>query len=115
MGTLGGGDDVAQHNIAPPNYKTEILELMRTYLNDPKDVRDAGISQPAVASVPGIGDRYAVCVRYNAKKANGQYAGSKDSLVTFWDGRLDRITDADQKLCKDVAYVPFPELQQLTR
>jgi len=59
--------------------------------------------------------RYAVCVRYNARKGNGQYAGAKDSLVLFRNGRLDRMVDNGREACKDAAYQPFPELEKLTR
>ena len=55
-------------------------------------------------------DRYAVCLRYTPRNAS-----SKDSLVLFRDGRLDRIIDAARETCKDAAYQPFPELQRLSR
>jgi hypothetical protein len=35
--------------------------------------------------------------------------------VLFRDGRLDRIVDNPRETCKDAAYQPFPELEQLTR
>ena len=60
------------------------------------------------------GDR--VCLRYTARKGYGQpYAASKDSLVLFREGRLDRIIDAAKEACKDAAYQPFRELEQLKR
>ncbi len=55
-------------------------------------------------------ERYAVCLRYTARNAS-----SKDSLVLFRDGRLDRIIDTARETCKDAAYQPFPELQRLSR
>jgi hypothetical protein len=105
------------NTIYPQNYKTEILSLLRTYLNDPSRVRDAFISEPAIKTIDG-GDRYAACVRYNAKKSGGQYAGSKDAIVTFREGRLDRIIDIPREAreqCKDAAYKPFAELERLSR
>lgn len=101
----------------PQNYKTEIIALLRTYLNDPSQVRDAFISEPAIKTVDG-GDRYAVCVRYNAKKSGGQYAGNKENVMTFREGRLDRIIDTAREAreqCKDAAYKPFAELERLSR
>jgi len=120
--------EVAAYNDAanktfPQNYRSEILTLLRTYLNDPTQVRDAFISDPAIMTIDGAG-RYAVCVRYNAKKSNGQYASSKDGLMTFRDGRLDRILDPSRnpgdareirQQCKDIAMKPFPELEHLSR
>ena len=104
------------HNVYPQNYRPEIVALMRTYLNDPTGVRDAFVSVPAQRNLDGA-NRYASCVRYNAKKSGGQYAGSKDSLVLFRGGRLDRIQDNEiaREQCRAAAYEPFPELQQLSR
>ena len=104
-------DRFIQANTQPPgpNYKAEIIAFMRTYLNDPVGVRDAFISEPALRSLEGA-DRYAVCLRYTPRNAS-----SKDSLVLFRDGRLDRIIDAARETCKDAAYQPFPELQRLSR
>ena len=101
-------------NTAPVSYKADIVAAMRTYLNDPRNVRDAYVSEPALKGVDG-GTRYMSCVRYNARKTGGQYAGSKDSVITFRSGRLDRIIDSAREQCKDAAYVRFPELEQLSR
>ena len=96
---------------------------MRTSLNDPTNVRDASVAEPAIKSVESA-DRYLVCLRYNAKKGGGQYAGNKETIVTVKQGRLDRIVDATREprearqareLCKDMAMKPFPELERLTR
>jgi hypothetical protein len=111
--------DVRAHNeaatkAAPLNYRADIVSFMRTYLNDPTHVRGAFVSEPALRTFEHS-DRYAACLRYNARKSDGQYAGSKDSLVLFRDGRLDRIVDNAREQCKDVAYQPFPELERMTR
>jgi len=98
-----------------PNYKADIVAFMHTYLNDPTGVRDAFISEPALRPLENV-DRYTVCLRYTARKGYGQaYAASKDSLVLFREGRLDRIVDAAREACKDAAYQPFHELEQLKR
>ena len=55
-------------------------------------------------------DRYTVCLRYTARNA-----ASKDSLVLFRDGRLDRVIDTAREICKDAAYQPFHELERLSR
>ena len=110
-----------QANTTPPvSYRSDITAFMRTYLNDPTRIRDASVSEPALKDFDNA-NRYAVCVRYNARKSTGQYAGPKESLVLFRDGRLDRIVDLDRlvggarEACKDAAYQPFPELERLTR
>jgi hypothetical protein len=97
-----------------PGYKTDIIALMRTYLNDPAGVRDAFISEPALRPIENA-ERYTVCLRYTARKGGGQYAASKDSVVIFREGRVDHIVDTVREMCKDAAYQPFPELEHLTR
>jgi|SRR5665213_394024 len=97
-----------------PGYKTDIIALMRTYLNDPSGVRDAFISEPALRPIENA-ERYTICLRYTARKGGGQYAASKDSVVIFREGRVDHIVDTVREMCKDAAYQPFPELEHLTR
>jgi hypothetical protein len=110
-------------NVYPQNYKDDLLAFLRTYLNDPSHVREAGVSQPMLKSV-GPGERFVACVRYNARALGGGYAGVHDAAVIFVSGKLDRFVDggkhleggkAVKELCKDVAYAPFPELERLTR
>lgn len=99
---------------APVSYRADILSFMHTYLNDPSGVRDAFVSEPSKRTLENI-ERYAVCLRYTAKKSGGGYAPSKDSLVLFREGRLDRVVDNAKEQCKDAAYQPFPELERLSR
>ena len=109
--------------VYPQSYKADITSLLRTYLNDPTNIREAFISEPVSKTFNGA-SRYVVCVRYNAKKSGGQYAGSKENLFTFRQGRLDRVVDSirdpreareARELCKDLAMVRFTELEHLTR
>jgi len=104
-------------NIHPQAYKTDLLNFLRTYLNDPSRIRDAGVSQPALMDV-GPGKRYVVCVRYNARDNSGHYEGAKVGAATYVSGKLDRFIDPGQRaktMCKDVVWGPFPELAKLTR
>jgi hypothetical protein len=112
-------------NIVPVNYKGDLVAFMRTYLNDPTNLRGAAISQPELAAVGPI-SRYVMCVRFNAKGSNGQYAGIKDTAAIFISGKLDRLiefgpgegSERDKPLreyCAATAYQPFPELERLTR
>ena len=101
-------------NVAPVNYKTEILAYMRTYLNDPTGVREAYISEPALISVGGT-QRYVSCLRFNAKNSVGKYEGSKDRVVAFLSGRFDTLALARGEQCKDANWQPFPELEKLRR
>ena len=106
-----------QQNIFPQNYKSDLLAYLRTYLNDPSHIRGAAVSLPQRKDI-GSGERYVACVRYNARKSNGQYAGPKDGVAIYVTGKLDRFLDTPREvkeLCKDAAYAPFPELETLTR
>jgi hypothetical protein len=106
-------------NVPPADYKGDVLAYMRTYLNDPAKVRGAVISAPALKLVPGNpGDRYISCVRYNARKSDGHYAGNNTIVAVFAGGRLDRFLDAPpvvRDVCKDATLDPFPEMEKLTR
>ena len=98
----------------PVNYRADIVAFMRTYLNDPSGIRGAAVSEPEIKTFDST-DRYVACLRYNARRSGDQYAGPRDSLVLFLDGRLDRIVDNAREFCKSAAYQPFPELERLKR
>jgi hypothetical protein len=104
-------------NVFPQNYKADLTAYMRTYLNDPTHVRGASVSQPQLKPV-GPGERYVACVRYDARKGGGQYAGPKEGAAIYVSNKLDRFLDVPREVrefCKDAAYAPFPELEALTR
>lgn len=104
-------------NIYPQTYKRDLLAFLRTYLNDPEHVRAAQVSQPLRKTV-GAGERYIVCVRYRARKTDGQYGPPKVGAATYVSAKLDRFFDQPAELsslCKDVAFEPFPEMEKLTR
>lgn len=101
-------------NVAPVNYKAEILAYMRNYLNDPTGVREAYITEPSLITVGGT-QRYVSCLRFNAKNSVGKYEGSKDRVVAFLAGRFDTLAPARDEQCKDANWQPFPELEKLRR
>src|SRR5262249_41082642 len=106
-------------NIYPQGYRQDLLAFLRTYLNDPTQVRGAAVSQPQLKYI-GPGDRYVSCVRFNARNLDGKYVGSKDGAATFVSGKLERFFDTprelrERELCKNVVFAPFPELERLTR
>jgi hypothetical protein len=104
-------------NVTPQNYKSDLIAFLRTYLNHPEGVRGASVSQPTLMRV-GPGERYVVCVRYNARDMVGKYAGQKEGAAVFASAKLERYIDqpaAVRELCKSAAYAPFPELEALKR
>ena len=104
-------------NVYPQGYRQDLLAFLRTYLNDPTQIRGAAVSQPQLKYI-GPGDRYVACVRYDARNTDGKYLGSKDGAAIYVGGKLDRFFDTPsgvRELCKEVAYAPFPELERLAR
>lgn len=104
-------------NVTPADYKSDILAFMRTYLNDPTNVRNAAITIPARKTMPGDpAERLVSCVRYSAKTSSGQYGATRVGAVVYVGGRLDRFVDTPiivREVCKDAAFAPFPELQNM--
>jgi hypothetical protein len=121
---VGCGTDHAREmrderaSVFPANYRAELVAFMRTYLNDPTNVRDAYIAEPTMKPF-GPRDQYVVCVRYNAKNTDGRYMGSKDGMALFDGGRFDHMIDQfnDKVInrCADADYKRFPELEALKR
>ena len=98
----------------PKNYRTEILSFLKTYLNDPVGVRDAVMAEP-VERVVGGRLRYVACLRFSPREPDGGYREPRDRAILFVDGRLDRIIDNAVEPCAGMAYVPFAELEKMTR
>ncbi len=104
-------------NVYPQNYKADLLAFLRTYLNDPTHVHDAGVSQPMLKDI-GAGKRYIACVRFNARDDHGHYIGVKVGAATYVSAKLDRFIDPGKRakaLCADVTFAPFPGLAALRR
>ncbi len=104
-------------NILPQGYRQDLLAYMRTYLNDPSNVRDAAVAPPVLKEF-GPGQRYMTCVRFNSRGTDGKYNGVKEGVAVYVSGKLDRFFDTPRDVreyCKDAAYGPFPELAALKR
>jgi len=108
------GDRESSATAYPANYKAELLAFLRTYLNDPSNIRDAFISEPSVRTL-GAESRYVVCVRYEARRSSGEYAPSRERLAVYYGGRFDRFLESAREQCAGVTYQPFPELERLSR
>jgi hypothetical protein len=117
----GGNDSLSytadrgvEEQVYPKNYRPELLAFLRTYLNDPRGVREAVIAEPAQKKVGGR-LRYVVCVRFNARGTDGAYAGVKQRAAMYIDGRFDRMIEDADELCEGTTYAAFPEMEKLTR
>ena len=120
---------IETQNVKPENYKPDLLAFMKTYLNDPTNVREATMSEPT--KLYGLDtERYAACLRYNAKSAGSKYTGLRDHLAIFVSGKFDRMIELGRataagsnsgplqplrEYCASATYQPVPELEQLKR
>jgi hypothetical protein len=114
-------------NVYPDSYRTDLLAALHTYVSDPTHIRDAYVSDPAIRPI-GAQNRYAACVRFNARNSDGRYTGSKDVLAVFVAGRFDQFVDSSigpagqssqaspvKELCSQAEYKRFPELEAMAR
>lgn len=98
----------------PANYRSDLPAFMRTYLNDPRGIREASIAEPVQRSIRGR-QLFVVCLRYNARSPDGSYPGASDRAVIFVDARLDRLVETGKELCSGAIYQPYPDLEKLQR
>src|SRR5262249_36453828 len=112
------------------HYRADILAALHTYVSDPKGIRDAYVSDPTVSPI-GRQNRYAACVRFNARNSDGRYVGTRDVLAGFAAGRFDQFMDESspfgpanepnaaatfvKEMCSAAEYKRFPELEALKR
>jgi hypothetical protein len=87
---------------------------MKTYLNDPRGVRDAAMAEP-VQRVVGGRLRYVSCLRFTPRESDGTYRESRERAVLYVDSRLDRVAENANETCAGAVYAPFPELEKMTR
>ncbi len=98
----------------PNNYRTELLAFMRTYLNDPRGVRDAVLAEPVQRTVGGR-VRYVTCLRFTPRESDGSYREPRERAALFVDGRLDRLIENASEPCAGAVYAPFPDLEKMAR
>ena len=98
----------------PPNYRSEILAYLKTYLNNPVGVREAGMAEPVLRELGGR-QFYVSCLRFTPRETDGSYKGMRERAVVFVNGRADRVVDKANELCAGAVYGPFPELEKMTR
>jgi hypothetical protein len=100
-------------NVYPQNYRAEILAYMRIYLNDPRSVREAAVSEPALRPM-GLGNRYVSCLRYNLSNTSPGYPSGREHIVIYVGGKLDAVRQAKDQ-CAGAVYASFPDLERITR
>jgi hypothetical protein len=99
----------------PVNYRPDLLAFLKTYVNNPVGVKEAFIAEPVQRTVGGR-LRYVVCLRYNPKDTtSSNYLGVRERAVLYVDTRLDRVVEDASEVCAGAVYVPFPEMEKMTR
>ncbi|MCG6206011.1 hypothetical protein LPW26_15280 [Rhodopseudomonas sp. HC1] len=105
-GPPDGGDAVQPF---PANYRSEIPAFVRSYLNNPVGLREAGMAEPVQRPVAGR-VRFVSCVRFTPPGGRPQ-----ELAIVHVNGRLDRVASSAMELCTGAVYAPFPELEKLSR
>ncbi|WP_249780235.1 hypothetical protein [Bradyrhizobium sp. dw_411] len=98
----------------PNNYRTELLAFMKTYLNNPVGVHEAMLAEPVQRSISGH-VRYVACVRFSPRESDGSYREPRERAILFVDGRLDRMAEKVGELCDGAVYLPFPDMEKMSR
>lgn len=98
-------------NVFPKDYQRELLLTLTNKLDDPTNVKDAGITDPVLRQA-GKEQRYTVCVRYNARNGSRHYEGVKERIAYYYGGSLNQLIVADQGQCQGAVYKPWPELEK---
>lgn len=112
--TVMGGTQAGGPQPYPDNFRSDTLALMRSYLNNPVGVREANMAEPVQREVGGR-QFYVRCLRFTPRETDGSYKGMRERAVIFVNGRADRVIDRAGELCAGAVYVPFPELEKMTR
>ena len=98
----------------PDNFRSDTLALMRAYLNNPVGVREAGIAEPVLREIGGR-QFYVSCLHFTPRETDGSYKTMRERAAIFVNGRGDRVAERTNELCAGAVYVPFPELEKMTR
>ena len=98
----------------PAKYRPQVVELVTKLLDDPTNVRDAGITDPVLRDVGGA-PRYMIRVRFNPRNFNRDYTGIVERVAYFYGGDVNQFVKAEPGQCNSAAYRPFPELEKVCR
>jgi hypothetical protein len=99
-------------NIFPADYKQELAAFLRTYIENPRQVRDAAIGTPVLRPIGGK-PHYVTCVRYNPRNFENKYEGNKEKLAIFIDGKMNQFVESDPQICPGLAYQRYPEIENM--
>ncbi|MBM7048371.1 hypothetical protein [Rhizobium lusitanum] len=92
----------------PANYRAQIIERLRTKLNDPFSIKEAEIIAPTPISA-GFEKLPGACVRFFAKNQYGAYMGQDIYRTAFKNGVMVPSGTVVQGMCEGT-WQPFSEL-----
>jgi hypothetical protein len=95
----------------PDQYKAQIANFMRGYVDNPIKIRDASIGGPVLRPVDGSPPLYVACVRYTPRDGSNQYRGSETRLAIFLNGKLSQFVPEKPEICAGLNYVRYPEIE----
>ena len=104
--------EAVQPTLFPARYRTDIIEFMRTTLENPGKVKDAYVAQPVLRPVAGS-PIYVTCVRFNSRDNANVYFGERTRMVLFLTGRISQVLPEDPQICRSLSYQRYPELEQM--
>jgi hypothetical protein len=99
-------------SLFPANYRLEVADFMRTYLNNPTKVKDAYIAAPFLKPMDRV-PQYITCVRYNPRDTRNQYEGNQTNIAMFLGGRLVQFVPGNPETCNGLVYQRFPEIESM--
>jgi hypothetical protein len=54
-------------------------------------------------------------VRFSPRESDGNYRAPRERAIVYVNGRLDRVAESAGEICAGATYVPYPDLEKLTR
>jgi len=98
-------------NVFPTDWQNETITTLTGSLDDPNSIRQASVADPVLKQA-GTEQRYAVCMRFDARDDNRQYIGLQERVAYFYAGHINQLIKADAGQCAGAPYRPWPELEK---
>jgi hypothetical protein len=97
---------IANPNVYPANYRTQIASLLATNWKDAADFYGALIAPPVLKNV-GDNQHYIVCLQLNGHNQR------KNKVAIYLGGNITQYVDSTPEQCGDAAYQPFKDLEAM--
>jgi hypothetical protein len=112
LGACSSGPGTAvDPNVFPTDWQNETITTLTGSLDDPNSIRQASVADPVLKQA-GTEQRYAVCMRFDARDDNRQYIGLQERVAYFYAGHINQLIKADAGQGAGAPYRPWPELEK---